>query len=402
MYDGGVHTLPLALLVSSALNIHFIEDDYPRAVEAAKTEQKLLFVDAWAPWCHTCVVMRETVFPQPQFADFEKDVVFAAIDTEQSRNAAFLEQFPVQVLPTLLLIEPQSGRVLLQWLGSADATQFQSLITAAKSAATRQDAGEAQSQNVNGRTILSLLSTLSRAKEYESCARTGLSQLELLRTNQERVAALTWSIDCALQWEKRDDAVVAQLVQHAIPALEWTDVLSDDTSSLYEVLVQHAQGTPQAPALATKWFAFTSEQAEHADTPAARAAFDAHRLAAAIASKQATRMKEPLMRSEEDFPLDYNPPARLALMYQALGNFREARQAIERALKKCKEGPRKLRLFDIKLSIVKAQGHSSDIKRTLQDAITYARSLPSSQQRPARLADYETQLAALKPQRKNQ
>jgi hypothetical protein len=27
-----------------------VEDDYPRALEAARDEGKLLFVDAWAPW----------------------------------------------------------------------------------------------------------------------------------------------------------------------------------------------------------------------------------------------------------------------------------------------------------------------------------------------------------------
>jgi hypothetical protein len=29
---------------------HEVEDDYPRALRAARDAGKLLFVDAWAPW----------------------------------------------------------------------------------------------------------------------------------------------------------------------------------------------------------------------------------------------------------------------------------------------------------------------------------------------------------------
>ena len=40
----------------------FIEDDYAKALKTAKAGKKLLFVDAWAPWCHSCVAMKEQVF----------------------------------------------------------------------------------------------------------------------------------------------------------------------------------------------------------------------------------------------------------------------------------------------------------------------------------------------------
>ena len=35
--------------------IEFIEDDYPRALAEARARAVPLFVDAWAPWCHTCL-----------------------------------------------------------------------------------------------------------------------------------------------------------------------------------------------------------------------------------------------------------------------------------------------------------------------------------------------------------
>src|SRR5690349_2998640 len=70
----------------------FIEDDFAKALKQAKKDKKLLFVDAWAPWCHTCIAMKEGVFTRPAFTAFEKDVVFASIDTEKTKSDAFLKK----------------------------------------------------------------------------------------------------------------------------------------------------------------------------------------------------------------------------------------------------------------------------------------------------------------------
>jgi len=43
--------------------IHFISDDFSGALARARAEGKPLFVDAWAPWCHSCVSMKTYVFP---------------------------------------------------------------------------------------------------------------------------------------------------------------------------------------------------------------------------------------------------------------------------------------------------------------------------------------------------
>ena len=123
-----MHALLVGLLLSASGGPKFVEDDYGKALQQAKAQKKLLFVDAWAPWCHTCVAMREQVFPRPAFAAFEKDVVFAAIDTEKTKSAAFLEKFPIDVWPTLLFIDPVKETVVLKWLGSADEVQMQALL----------------------------------------------------------------------------------------------------------------------------------------------------------------------------------------------------------------------------------------------------------------------------------
>ncbi|HTS79590.1 MAG TPA: thiol reductase thioredoxin, partial [Myxococcaceae bacterium] len=43
--------------------IVFLEDDYRGALARARAEQKPLFLDSWATWCHSCLSMRAFVFP---------------------------------------------------------------------------------------------------------------------------------------------------------------------------------------------------------------------------------------------------------------------------------------------------------------------------------------------------
>ena len=54
-------------------------------------------------------------------------------------------------------------------------------------------------------------------------------------------------------------------------------------------------------------------------------------------------------------------------------------QAVERALSKCKEGPRRLRLYDLKASLLDKKGDAAGRKATLEEAVKYAKKLPKSQ-----------------------
>ena len=212
-----MHALLLALTLAAATGPKFIEDDYGKALKLAKAQKKLLFVDAWAPWCHTCVAMKEQVFTRDAFKAFEKDVVFASIDTEKAKSAAFLEKFPVEVWPTLLFIDPVKETVVFKWLGSADEAQMQALLEAARGGPGRvRDADDALGAGHSGiaaekyraaldlgeltaRTVLSMLSAMSMARQFEPCTRTTLEQLPTLTTAADRVGALSWGLGCAHQ-----------------------------------------------------------------------------------------------------------------------------------------------------------------------------------------------------------
>ncbi len=414
-----MHALLLALALS-ATGPKFIDDDYAKALKQAKAQKKLLFIDAWAPWCHTCIAMKEQVFTRPAFAAFEKDVVFASIDTEKLKSDTFLKKFPVEVWPTLLFIDPVKETLVLKWLGSADELQMQALLEAARGGpGTLREADDAlgagnagiaaekykvalEAGEVKARTVLSMLSAMTLAKQLEACARTTMEQLPLFTNAQERVSALTWGIGCATEMPegKQKGAILDALVREGTKALPLEGVLPDDTSGLYEVLVgerEAAKDEAAAQKIAADWLAFLEGQAARAKTPAERAVFDPHRVSAALASKQIAKAIEPLVQSEKDFPKDYNPPARLAVLFREQGRFDDALQAIGRALTKCKEGPRKLRLFDTKASIQDRKGDAAGKRKTIEEAVKFAKKLPRTQVSEKRIAALEAQLAPSSP-----
>lgn len=413
-----MHALALSLLVLSAAP-RFVEDDYSKALTQAKQAKKLLFVDAWAPWCHTCVFMREHVLNRPAFGAYEKDIVFAGVDTEKTASAPFLEKFPVDVWPTLFFIDPSTEKLVFKWVGSVDETQMKALLEAARGGvglvseadalmasghaeeaaqkyltAPKEGSAEAQS-----RALLSMLSALYLAKSYEACAKTTADQT-VLTSAQDRVTALGWGLQCALalkpevrgaRLEQLVKASRAQLADASIAT-----VLADDVSGLYESLVDErnqAQDAAGAQALARDWYAFLEKEAAKAKSPAARAVFDPHRVNAAIAAKVPEKMVEPLKLSEKQLPTDYNPPARLALIDRELGKFDEGLAAIDRALVKCKSGPRKLRLFDTKASLLEKKGDTAGRQKVLTEALAYAKALPSAQFSSERLAALEKRYA---------
>ena len=85
-----------------------------------------------------------------------------------------------------------------------------------------------------------------------------------------------------------------------------------------------------------------------------------------------------LEQSEKDFPNDYNPPSRLALAYKAMGKFDDALAASDRALAKA-YGPRKITILRARYDIYTAKGDKEMAKKTLEETIRYAKSLPKEQ-----------------------
>jgi thiol:disulfide interchange protein len=53
----------------------WVEDDYVAALARARAAHVPMFVDVWAPWCHTCRSMKAYVFTDASLQRHAKDFV---------------------------------------------------------------------------------------------------------------------------------------------------------------------------------------------------------------------------------------------------------------------------------------------------------------------------------------
>ena len=103
-----------------------------------------------------------------------------------------------------------------------------------------------------------------------------------------------------------------------------------------------------------------------------------------------------LQLSEQEFPDDCNPPARLATAYLNMKHYDEALAASDRAMRKpMADGPRKLLYYDTRISIYTGMGNAAAAKQTLEAAIAFAQGLPEGQRSESRIASLKKRLDKL-------
>ena len=139
---------------------------------------------------------------------------------------------------------------------------------------------------------------------------------------------------------------------------------------------------------------FLEDAAAKAKTPEQRTVYDSHRLSAYIEVGTPEKAIPMLEQSAKDFPEDYNPHARLAAAYRAMKNYDQAIASADRALARA-YGPRKLLIYRTKIDALVDQGNKEAARAVLNEAITYARSLPKPQQRDSTVAAFEKRLEQL-------
>jgi tetratricopeptide (TPR) repeat protein len=368
--------------------------------------------------------VRAKVLTDPSLAEHAGRFVWLSINTEEEKNAAFLERYAVEGLPTFFFVDPATETAALKWLGSATAPQFVRLFDDGERAvrAGTQKAADAEGHlaeadrkfaagEVAGaatayrtavdaggpawpsrpRALESLVNALSATEQIEACATLAQAEAPGLPRGPSFANVAAIGLDCADQapkdspWKAEAERALAPLVEEA---LSLPNVLADDRSSLYGMLTDRAQSAGDeagAKAWAERWLAFLEKEAAAAATPEARAAFDSHRVAAALQLKQPERVLPALVASERDLPDDYNPPARQAAIYREMGKYDESIAASRRALERA-YGPRKLRIYDGLADTQEKKGDEAGARATLEEALRFAETLPESR-RPKRMLE---------------
>ncbi|WP_438021896.1 thioredoxin family protein [Sorangium sp. So ce233] len=414
--------------------LEFIRDDVPRALEKARAEGKALFVDAWAPWCHTCLSMKHVVLTDPSLRPFADWVVFADIDTDRPENAPFLERHEVTVWPTFFVLEPANGEVVGLWRGAASVQELRELLREALAAMDAQAAAalpaddpgrllvEAKRAHSAGdhaaaaaayqralakagkdwprrsEALLGLVAAL-RKKDAAACAEVGRAHVAEVRGAALPADFASVLLSCAAALPDRNaqraarEAAVARL--RAIVASPPADSSADDRADAWGILADGLQALGDAGgarAANESKLAVLEQAAREAKAPEGAAAHDYGRAMAYLALGRGEEAVAMLKEREAQMPDSYEPPARLAQVLHAMGREDEALSAVERAIGRA-YGPRRLRFLKLRAEIQEKLGRRAEQVATLREEVAGYEALPKGHASPSALDDARRRLA---------
>lgn len=382
MLNAAALSTALLLLSSNASDsagIQWVHDDWTQALKQAKAQKKLIAIDVWATWCHSCLSMKNYALKEAPMAKVKDQHIWLALDYDLPKNAAFFEKFTVTAFPTFMVIDPSKESVVARWIGTGSAKQManffadaghknSSTITRGQIALARGKPKEARrifesalaDKKLNRADRTKLISGLINALykiDKKVCAQTGLRYFDQVDNSVPGLDVIMMTAYAANKLDKAAKKdVQKKIVARLSPVV--TDrkipLADDDRSSVYDTLISALDGLGQkakADALVQDRLALLEDAARSAKTPAARATFDYHRMQVYLRLKAYRKAEKMLLSSEKAQPKDFNHPWRLALVYHAQKKSQKGLEAIERALKNG-YGGRRLRLYSTKLDLL--------------------------------------------------
>ena len=357
--------------------------------------------------------MRANVLTDARLVKLAGQFAWLDIDTEQPRNFAFVEQFPIEAWPTVFVIDPATERVVLRWMGTASAEELGKLLLGAARALRRDGTDEAGAALARGAALASsrkhaeaaaayrealraggpgwpgrpeaadaLLQSLSLAHHPPSCAEGARQLLPTLPPGPaaSRVAAAGLGCASSIEAPGARAEAIAVLEPAARGALVFPGVLADDRSGLYDALLgaRKASRDPAgARAVAAEWLGWIEAESARATTPLARSAFDGARLTAAMALGDVPRVIPALEASARALPDQYFALAYLARGQLEAGRPREA-AATATAAAALADGPRKVNILLVEARALRAGGDLAGARAAVQEAIGHGEGLPEA------------------------
>lgn len=112
------------LVSGTSQGIQFIEDNWNKALEQAKKENKLIFLDAYASWCGPCKLLKKKTFPDKEAGDFfNKNFINVAVDMEKGEGPSLGAKYRVTAYPTLIITDAD-GNIVTYTQGYINAKQL--------------------------------------------------------------------------------------------------------------------------------------------------------------------------------------------------------------------------------------------------------------------------------------
>jgi len=397
----------------------WIQDDIPTANQQAVRQGKLLLVDAWAPWCHTCLSMKHHVLDDPALHAYADRVVFAAVDTDRERNAPFLQNHEVRVWPSLFVLDPKTDRVLAFWPGAASLPEVRSLLEDALAlqdaardpndpryvlADARQSLARGDHQRAFERFTTALSNTpadwprrsealtgamwsLYRKQDWKTCASFGAKNVDEVRGSAAPADFCYVLMACGKKLEDKNALAKATRRLEKLVASPPAEASIDDRADAMAMLAdarKQAGDESGFRALHEARLKLMEAEAARADTPMAASTHDYARATSYVALGRGDEAVKMLEQREQQLPDSYEPPARLADVLLSIGRHEQALAAIDRALKHA-YGPRKLRYLDTRATILEKLGRKEEMVATLREAVKGHEALARGQADQTRL-----------------
>ena len=115
--------------------ISFIEQDWNKALDSAKTNNKLVFLDIYATWCGPCKMLKQHTFTDEAAGKFfNEHFINVSVDGEMGVGPVLAEKYSIVGYPSLIITDA-SGKVILETAGYVDPEY---LINFAKEALKRK------------------------------------------------------------------------------------------------------------------------------------------------------------------------------------------------------------------------------------------------------------------------
>jgi tetratricopeptide (TPR) repeat protein len=378
--------------------------------------------------------MRAFVFTDKALQRHAGQFVWLSLDVEKADNAPYRKKYGADALPMFFVVDPKTEKVAFRWVGGASVPQLQKILADGRAAVKGSGGGRGLEEVLaradrsyaagdygkaaadyrealrlaprdwsrSPRATESLLFALVKTEKYADCARVAADAFRTLGNSPSAATVAAAGLDCALQTPEQDPSraeLLGTLKKDAesILARPRRDLAADDVSAVYEVLANErewAKDEPGRKKILQERATFLEAAAGRAKTPEARAVFDSHRLGTYLDLKEPERAVPMLQASERDLRDDYNPSSRLAVAYKAMKKYDDALAASDRALAKA-YGPRKLGILQTRADIYKEMGNLPEAKKTMEEAIELAESLPEGQRSEKSIASLKKKLESL-------
>ena len=398
-------------------------EDFDEGIAKAKAEGKAVLVDAWAPWCHTCLSMQNYVLNDPSLAPLAERVVLVELDTDKPENAAFLEKYTVSVWPTFFVIDPASGEATGLWPGSASVNEFRGFVEDGLAAHRGEGcrSGFARARLCGGEGQAGRPATTAGAAEgLRARRREGAGRLAAAQRSTDGLAVLAVAGRSSSRVRagrprapgrgegrrgagrlRRDPARLRRRSagrptprprtrKRSRACSEFTadppaDASADDRADAWNILSYAlADAGDEAGARSRRrnsaWRCSRRPLAGIED-PLLAQTFDYARAQAYVALDRGDEAVKMLEAREKELPNSYEPPARLASALSKMEKLPEALVAVDRAIAKS-YGPRQLLYVKQKADIQGRMGDHAGQVATLKQEVAGYEALAKGHARP--------------------